>query len=517
MAVTTFAAIDIASYDVSIEIFELRKNSGLKSITRVRQNLELGRDTYALHKITLEKLQQLTDILSDYKRIMKEFGVSDYRACAKSAFREARNRYLAVDHIRRATGIEIDILSNSEQRFLGYKSIASKGEEFQQFIQKGTAIIDVGGGSTQISIFNKDALVMTQNMLLGSLRVRERLSSIRHETVHFDRLVRELIHKDLVNVRKMYLKNKEIKNIILVGDYFTNLIFQNRNDLDKTETKAEFMEWYDHVVGSSPRDVADELGISAEMSSVLIPTATVYKELIEALNVETIWLPGIQLTDGIAYDYGEKVKLIRSAHDFEKDIVLAAKNISRRYASYKPHNEKLVEAACAIFDVVRKQAGLDARTKVLLKVACYLHDCGKYISLVNVGDCSYNIIMSTEIIGLSVRERRIIANVAKYNTQELSYYKVDGITDELSEYDYMLVCHLAAIMRLANCLDQSYKQKVEGIAVSKKDRELVIAVDVNSDYTLEKGIFRENVDFFEEIYDLKPVLKIRNNEVRKNG
>lgn len=72
-------------------------------------------------------------------------------------------------------------------------------------------------------------------------------------------------------------------------------------------------------------------------------------------------------------------------------------------------------------------------------------------------------------------------------------------------------------MRLANCLDQSYKQKVEGIAVSKKDRELVIAVDVNSDYTLEKGIFRENVDFFEEIYDLKPVLKIRNNEVRKNG
>lgn len=509
MTVTTFAAIDVASYDVSMEIFELTKSGGLKSLTRVRQNLDLGRDTYTLHKITLENLQTLTGILLDYRRIMKEFGVSDYRACAKSAFREAKNCYLAVDHIRRATGIQIEILSNSEQRFLGYKSIASKGEEFQQFIRKGTAIIDVGGGSTQISIFDKDALVMTQNLLLGSLRMRERLSSLQHETVHLDKLVQELIHKDLVNARKMYLKNRVIENIILVGDYFTNLIFQNRNDLDKTETKEEFLEWYTHVVLSSPRDVADELGISAEMSSVLIPTATLYKELIEALNVKTIWLPGIQLTDGIAYDYGEKMKIIRSSHDFEKDIVLAAKNISRRYASYKPHNEKLVETACAIFDVVRKQAGLDARTKLLLKVACYLHDCGKYISLVNVAECSYNIIMSTEIIGLSVRERRIIANVVKYNTQELSYYKEDGFTDELSDTDYMLVCHLAAIMRLANCLDQSYRQKVEKINVSRKDRNLVISVTVNDDYTLEKGIFRENVDFFEEIYDLKPTLKIK--------
>ncbi|MDO4619451.1 MAG: HD domain-containing protein [Lachnospiraceae bacterium] len=513
MAVTTFAAIDIASYDVSMEIFELTKKNGLRSLTRVRQSLELGKDTYAKQHITMEKLQQLSAILTDYKRIMKEYGVSDYRACAKSAFREARNRYLAVDMIRRTAGIEIDVLSNSEQRFLGYKSIASKGEEFQKFIEKGTAIIDVGGGSTQISIFDNDVLVMTQNILLGSLRVRERLSSLQNDTVHYDELVEQLIHKDLVNVRKMYLKNRNIENIILVGDYFTNLIFQNRNDLNKTETKAEFMEWYKHVVHSSPRDVADELGISAEMSSVLIPTATVYRKLIEDLNIQTIWLPGIQLTDGIAYDYAEKKKFIRPVHDFEQDILMAAKNIARRYASYKPHNEKLVEAADAIFEVLKKSAGLDARARLLLRVACYLHDCGKYISLVNVAECSYNIIMSTEIIGLSVRERRIIANVVRYNTQELGYYKEAGINEELSVSEYMLVSQLAAIMRIANSLDQSYLQKVDRLTVTKKEHELLITVDVNDSYLLEQGIFRENIDFFEEIYHLRPVLKVRNKGV----
>ena len=482
MAVTTFAAIDVASYDVSMEIFELSKKNGMKSLTRVRQNIELGKDTYALRRISMETLQALTGILLDYRRLMKEFGVSAYRACAKSAIRDAGNRLLVLDHIRRNTGIEIDVLSNSEQRFLGYKSIAAKGEEF---------------------------LVMTQNIPLGSLRVRERLASFTRETVHYDQLVAQLVHKDLLNIRNMYLKDRKIRNIILVGDYFTNLIFENRNDLNKTETKAEFMEWYNHVVSSSPREIAEEMGISAAMSSVLIPTATVYRMLIEELDVETIWLPGIQLTDGIAYDYGLRQKIIRSTHDFNRDILMAAKNSAKRFGSYRPHNEKLMEAADAVFDVVKKQAGLDERARLLLRVACHLHDCGKYISMVNVADCSYHIIMSTEIIGLSDRERRIIANVVHYNTEPLDDMQHEEETEGLADTDYMLVQQLVSILRVANSLDQSYRQKVERLRVAKREGELIVTVDVNSDYTFERGIFGENVDLFQEIFDLRPVLKVR--------
>ena len=105
MAVTTFAAIDVASYDVSMEIFELSKKNGMKSLTRVRQNIELGKDTYALRRISMETLQALTGILLDYRRLMKEFGVSAYRACAKSAIRDAGNRLLVLDHIRRNTAV----------------------------------------------------------------------------------------------------------------------------------------------------------------------------------------------------------------------------------------------------------------------------------------------------------------------------------------------------------------------------------------------------------------------------
>ena len=226
-------------------------------------------------------------------------------------------------------------------------------------------------------------------------------------------LVDQLIRKDLINFRRMYMKNRKIESIILVGDYFTNLIFASRSKSSNTETREEFMRWYEHVVSTPQKVVAAELGISQEMSTVLIPMAVFYRKLIEVLKVETIWLPGIQLTDGIAYDYALGKKLIQPTHNFDKDIVMAAKNIARRYASNKAHNDALVRNAEAIFDVVRKPSRMAPRDKLLLTVACYLHDCGKYISLVNVAECCYNIIMSTEIIGLSERERCIIANVVR--------------------------------------------------------------------------------------------------------
>ena len=99
-----------------------------------------------------------------------------YRAVASSALREAQNSLFIIGKIRQLTGLEVTILSNSEQRFLGYKALATMETDFNKIIEKGTAIIDLDGGSTQVSLFDKDALVTTQNLRMGSVRIRERLS-----------------------------------------------------------------------------------------------------------------------------------------------------------------------------------------------------------------------------------------------------------------------------------------------------------------------------------------------------
>ena len=155
MACRIFGAIDVGSYEVNLKIYELSARNGIRVLNHVRHRMELGRDTYATGKISTELTDELCAVLLDFKQMMKEFGVEDYRACATSAIRETRNTLVFLDHIFLRTGIRLEILSNSEQRFLGYKSIASNEEKFQDIIEQGTAIVDVGGGSIQISLFDK--------------------------------------------------------------------------------------------------------------------------------------------------------------------------------------------------------------------------------------------------------------------------------------------------------------------------------------------------------------------------
>ena len=215
MAVTIFAAIDVGSYEVSMDIYQISPKIGIEKIDEVRSRIELGHDTYTNGKISYESAQRLGEVLGDFSRIMKEYKVTSYRACATSTLQEARNVWIVLEQVYQRTGIRVEILSNSEQRFFGYKSIAAKEADFSKIIQKGTAIIEIGGGNVQISLFDKDTLVTTQNFKMGSLRIRERLLSVEKETIYYEKLVEELIHNDILSFKKLHLKERKVDNIIL--------------------------------------------------------------------------------------------------------------------------------------------------------------------------------------------------------------------------------------------------------------------------------------------------------------
>ena len=121
MAVTTFAAIDIGSYEISMKIFEFSKKIGFRELNDVRYRLEIGKGAYSRGRLEPD----ICVILKDFSNMMQEFGVSEYRACATSAFREIVNPVIVQEQIYQRTGIRIEILSNAEQHFLGYKSIAA--------------------------------------------------------------------------------------------------------------------------------------------------------------------------------------------------------------------------------------------------------------------------------------------------------------------------------------------------------------------------------------------------------
>ena len=233
----------------------------------------------------------------------------------------------------------------------------------------------------------------------------------------------EFIRNDLVGFERLYLKERDIRNVILMGDFLTDTIFREERQ-DNIITKEEFMARYEQIVHKSAQVLAEDMDIDQESASLIVPTLVVLKNFMDAFHAESLWLPGVSLLDGIAYDFGEKKKFIKSGHNFENDILVASRNIAKRYSTSKSHIQGTTDVALAIFDSIRKIHGMEARQRLLLQIAAQLHDCGKYISMGDVAECSYRIIMATEIIGLSTEERKIIANAVRYNTTDFVSYEL---------------------------------------------------------------------------------------------
>ena len=511
MSFKMFAAIDAGSYELAMKIFQVSKAGGVKEIDHIRHGIDMGTETYSTGKLSPPRVDELCRILGEFSDIMKAYRVSDYVAYGTSAIRESEKTAILLNQIEVRTGIHIEVLSNSEQRFLDYKSIALQGEGFRKIIENGTAIVDIGGGSIQISLFDKDTLVSTQNMRLGVLRLRERLQHMEASVGKYEILIDELVDSQMAVYKKLYLKDREIKNIIVVDDYISVLLRKKKNGGEMRGYAGK--ELIDRVEKSYQTKglsgLAKDFDMPEESMLMVYISFVMLRRIMETMGAELIWAPGVTLCDGIVYEYAEKNKMITPAHNFEQDIIACAQNISKRYRGSKKRSETLEQIALRIFDSTRKLHGLEKRERLLLQLSTILHDCGKYISMANLGECSYSIIMATEIIGLSHREREVVANVVKYNHLDFDYYEEMGRYRDLDRESYLVIAKLTAILRLANGLDRSHKQKFKDVRITLKEGRLVITVDTNEDITLEKGLFDGRAAFFQEVYNVRPVIRQR--------
>ena len=487
MAVHLFGAIDVGSYVYEMKIFELSKKNGIRQIDSIRHMVDIGTDTYHTGKVSRAHLAELKRILTESAEIMKNYGVEAYRAYGTSAFREMRNSNMILAQIEQETGIHIDILENTEQRFMDYKSVASKGEVFTRFLEQSTAIVDIGGGSIQISLFEKDKLSATQNMRLGVLRLREQLDRVGARSVQNESLIEELVNTQLNVFKKLYLKDRDIKQIVVIDDYLSDASRNGKNFsgtgrmIPGARGQAEFFDtaalgaFIDGLRDYNAFDLSTRLGISDEKIPLLKISSIIIKCIAKIMKADIIWVPDVTLCDGMVYDYAVAKRYIKPAHDFEQDILTCALETSKRYKGSEERARTLELIALQVFDSMKRIHGLKDRERLLLQLCAILHDCGKYISMQNLSECSYNIIMSTEIIGLTGR----------------------------------IVTKLTAILRLANGLDRSHKKKFTDVRIRLREGQLQITVSTKKDITLEKGLFDNRANFFEEVFSVRPVIRQR--------
>ena len=505
MANRIFAAIDVGSNELSMKIYEITPKKGPRELDYVNSTVELGSDTYNSGKITEESIVKVCDILNRFKRKMKEYDVRDYRAYASSAVREAENSIMVLERIKQHTGIEVVVLSNSEQRFMNYKAYAAKSGMTEDGI-KNRALLDIGAGSVQISIFDRQNLIQTQNLPIGAVRIRDYLAKYGADTVALENIMEEYVSNFIEEFRNLFINDKDIKSIIAIGDGIVNLKKVGPElGIDNNITRDQFRVLYHKVVETTPEVLSEKYGIPYERATLMLPMAIIYQSFLDNSRAEDILTPDVTFCDGIVADYMDKNGTLLINKDFDEDIIASANSIAKKYKVNRKHTQNVTQNALDIFDAFKSSHGLGKRERLQLQIASMLHSCGKFVNMNEGTKISYYIIMSTEILGLSHKEREEIANIVRYN----HYYLPSQTKAQVSlmTADYMKVAKLTSILRLADVLDKSHRQKISDMKFTFKDNVLTMTVDTLNDITLETGVFKTKTELYRKVFGVKPVLK----------
>ncbi len=505
------AAIDVGSHAMRMKIGELKSNGEFREIETFRRSASLGHDTFTNAKVSFESVDKVCGILRNFKNTMNDYGITVYKALATSAIREASNKEYIIDQIKLKTELNISVIDNPEEQFLTHKAIKHKLAHYDQMIQEGAVIVVIGAGSIQITMYKDGKLTSSQNVKMGALRIKEVLGTLENEALKYHKILDEYITVNLEGLD--FFKSKlDIRHFIAVGGEIgtiKKIVGLSEEEIEPLETiaKTKFEELFITVCGKSTEVLTTDYAIRRERAEILIPSMMLFNKFLANTRANTIVIPNISLTDGIIREIYEDLSNLNKKDKALEEIVTNARVLAEKFEYNKAHCENVEKNALVLFDKLKKLHGLE-NERILLKVAAILHDIGKFIGLDMHYIHSFDLIRSLDVFGLSKEQMKLVANISRYHSMEVPKDK-DANFMQLSEKDRVLVAKLVAILRIADALDRSHKQKIEIQLVKLKDKELSIRAISKDQCTLEEWTFKGKAIFFQEVFGITPILKIK--------
>lgn len=281
------ASIDIGSNGARLLIKNFRPVEGegvrVSREMYMRIPLRLGADVFTLGKISKQRTAMMKHMLKAFRQILKLNDVDDYRACATSAMRDAGNGRRVLRKLRRETGINLEIIDGKEEALLLYNNIV----ENVGAAQGNYAYVDVGGGSTEVSLLHDGELTHSHSYDIGTLRILG--GQVSHEAF-------QTLRDDLTTLRPTL---PDVK-IIGSGGNINKLFKLAHGDKEKRSVSVEALRTVaDQMRPLSAQERMEQFALKSDRADVIIPAADVFLTVAEALDSQEILVPGISLADSI--------------------------------------------------------------------------------------------------------------------------------------------------------------------------------------------------------------------------
>ena len=461
------AAIDAGSNAVRLSVARAYSALDIEPLHTERYPLRLGEHVFLRQKFSEEIFVNATKAFRHFREVMDEFDVTRYRAVATSATREAANRKAFVRQIRRKSRINLEVIGAIEESRLGREAaLAAVGPEaFPR------CIADLGGGSLEISLLRDHAVERSAQLPVGTVRLLTTLNlggvirPVQVEQVR--RYIRALLDSKLTPRPNL---GDELA-IALGGnaEALANVAPGPRQHGLQTIELSLLRSRLPDILQRDVRERMKSYGVRRDRADVMPIAAIIFITLGSYMNLRTFAVPSVGVREGLLHDLAREAFSRKEPHRYDeaaRQILVGTRSFARRMGFDQKHAEHVRELSLMLFDQLQPVHHLPEQTRVLLEAGALLHDTGHMISHRGHHKHGEYMAMNGDIPGLEGRERAFVAGLVRYHnrkTEPAAHHLAYSLLDNT---DRRTVRRVASLLRIAEALDHSHRERVTNLKAS---------------------------------------------------
>ena len=424
------AIIDIGSNTIRLVLYSYKKNEGLREFGNIKTVAKLR--TYLLPngEMSEEGIQLLADTLNSFRLILADYQVTDIKAAATAAVRQAVNNEEIIRRMQEETGIKIDILTEEEEAYYGFAAVAHSMDT------PSAVTIDIGGGSTEITLFINKKLQKTFSFPFGTVSLKQKF--VKGSIITRDELAK--LNADVIEKFSSLPWIKDVafpvvgiggsaRNIAQVHQQKTNYPLSGVHEYEMKQGDLEALS--DYLVQFSFEELKQLDGLSSDRADTIVLALEVFRALLTVVGSDTFQVSKKGLREGLMISrvmQGDK-----RAFDKFRVFDENAKRITYEYERSEVEAQTLEILAeqfyiqCCELNYFK----MNEEQLSLVKYAARLYSIGEYIELDSSSQHTFYLIANQSISGMNHVNRIKLALLASYKNKD--YYIIKG--DYLGEYD----------------------------------------------------------------------------------
>ena len=511
------AAIDVGSNSIKLIVVDAAASDSFAVLTREKDPVRLGHETLQQGRLSPAAIERAVDCIKRFRSIAEARGAERIFAVATASVREARNSSQFIKEVESKAGVSVKVLSAIEEGRLIGLAVA------QGCAGPNTSIlnIDIGGGSTEMSVMRDGAPAGLFSVKLGAIGLSEQflisdppkpkeLRALKEEV----RAALERPAREMRGVRWQQVTGTS-GSILAIG---TALRLRALSEADRQVEGArragddiDLARLSRFNVRSAELNSAERRalpGVSVPRSEIIVAGGQILEGIMRALNINVLRTCSWALREGVLIDRLREIEAESrpSLPDIANDYRLRGVHaVGRRFGYEEPHALEVARLAEKIFDYISRsnlRSSLDRHSRTLLSAAALLHDVGYHIAHESHHKHSLYLIKHSELTGFSEAERDVIANVARYHKGSEPKERHEHYA-ALNQADRETVNSLAAILRLADALDRRHDGRVTDLRCVRNGR--VVHIELQASTNCDREIFaaEQRALLFQQVFDCK--------------